>query len=181
MKMLPKPLGYRETTALFGYRHLLLLLAIKTLQARFLPLKQIGEILGPLNEKALEDLVQRGAPANAASLVFPEGEKSGGSPDRSRTRKGRRSEVSSSSGTPGTLTAPPMLPGIGVAEGPVAWERLVIEPGLELQVRSNYLAPGAPSAMSALLSKIRVLLSTRQQRKTEIEAANERPGPSPRE
>lgn len=175
--VLPKPLEYRGTAAVFGYRHLLILLAIKTLQARFLPLKQIGEILGPLDEKALEEVIQRGAPADAAGLVFP-GD-GGETPLRvpTRTRKSRGRSADSASLAPEQL---PALPGMEQLVKPATFERIEVEPGLELQVRSDYVGPTAPSGANALLSKIRVLLSARQQRKAELVATEEEAGESPK-
>jgi hypothetical protein len=55
------------------------------------------------------------------------------------------------------------LPDAGA--GPATWERLEIEPGLELQVRADYAGAQGPSGVNAVLSKIRVLLAAREQRR----------------
>ena len=170
--LLPKPLGYRGTAARFGYRHLLILLAIKTLQARFVPLKQIRDVVDPLDESSLEALVLRTAPGPLLGWAPRDTAGPASESPRARGRdKARRAGASESSGVPSAVAAPqlPMagLPGAGA--GPATWERLEVEPGLELQVRADYAGAQGPSGMNAVLSKIRVLLAAREQRRANPE------------
>ena len=165
--LLPKPLGYQGTAARFGYRHLLTLLAIKTLQARFVPLKQIREVVEPLDEPSLEALVLRETPGT--QLGWAPGDAPGLDSTSSQAQgraKGRRAGGPESSRVP--LAAAPQLPMTGLPDagaGPATWERLEIEPGLELQVRADYAGAQGPSGVNAVLSKIRVLLAAREQRR----------------
>ena len=180
--LLPKPLGYRGSAALFGYRHLLTLLAIKTLQARFLPLRKIREVVEPLENKALEELIQRGAPADPAGWMLhdPGGQEYASEPPRSRGKSG--GAESRRSPRAGDATPLPDLPLKGLAApNPEAltWERLEVESGLELQIRSDYAGAAGPSGLNAVLSKIRVLLQARQTRRAEADGSEERPD-SPR-
>jgi hypothetical protein len=62
-------LGYRGTAPRFGYRHLRNLLAIKTLQARLVPLKQIRDVVDPLDEPSLQALMLRMAPEHVLGWV----------------------------------------------------------------------------------------------------------------
>jgi len=175
--LLPKPLGYQGTAARFGYRHLLILLAIKTLQARFVPLKQIRAAVEPLDEPSLEALVLRGAPGPL--LGWAPGDTAGSASESPRARArapGRRAGASESSGVPSAAVAPqlPMAGLPGASAGPATWERLEVEPGLELHVRADYAGAQGPSGANAVLSKIRVLLTARQQRRV-----NPEPDPDP--
>ncbi|MEI7902283.1 MAG: MerR family transcriptional regulator [bacterium] len=165
--LLPKPLGYKGTAARFGYRHLLILLAIKTLQARFVPLKQIRDVVDPLDEPSLEALVLRAAPGHL--LGWAPGDPAGPTSESPRARgraTGRRAGASESSGVLSAVA--PQLPMAGLPGadvGPATWERLEIEPGLEIQVRADYAGAQGPSGVNAVLSKIQVLLTARQQRR----------------
>jgi DNA-binding transcriptional MerR regulator len=172
--LLPKPLDYRGSAALFGYRHLLTLLAIKNLQAQFLPLQEVRKRLAQLDEEGLEQLVQPGIPIDQTDWGT---RRESATDNKARPRSRGKPESSTprpQSPVSASMEPAPQLPGIGdAAPDASTWERLEVEPGLELQVRSNYAGAKSASAMNALLSKIRVLLEARQGRKATRKAAPE--------
>jgi DNA-binding transcriptional MerR regulator len=55
--LLGKPLSYEPRTALYGYRHLLLVVVIKCLQANHIPLIKIREVLQGLSNDEMERVV----------------------------------------------------------------------------------------------------------------------------
>ena len=172
--LLPKPLGSRGSAALFGYRHLLTLLAIKILQARFLPLQQVREVLAPLDEKGLEKLIQQGIPDEPVDTLVRR-ESAAANLERPRSR-GAKASTTPRARRPELTPFEPALPLSGMgAPGPDAstWERLEVEPGLELQVRADYGGAKSISGVSAVLSKIRVLLEARQGREALSDAAKD--------
>lgn len=122
------------TASLFGYQHLLQLLAIKRLQAEGLPIRKIRELIEGRSERELERMLgvegpprERGAKPSNAALTFLESLLPG---------QARRNET-----PPGSLPlmappphpAPPSLPASGQS-----WLRVEIEPGLELHLREDY-------------------------------------------
>jgi hypothetical protein len=56
--LVDRPHGFSGSTSLFGYRHLLQLLAIKVLQSRFLPIRKIKEEIRNLKTEELEAKVE---------------------------------------------------------------------------------------------------------------------------
>ncbi len=170
--LIPKPSTYEGTAARFGYKHLLLLLAIKTLQANYLPLQKIKEIIGSKIEPELEALVRDGL--SGAQLGWrPEAHETLSQDLGPTERRGRQSAVPGkrAEDPDDTLEQPKlMLPTEEKPQGKgLTWERLEIESGLELQIRSDFRAPRGASGISALLSKIRAILETRQRRLQEAD------------
>jgi DNA-binding transcriptional MerR regulator len=165
--LLPKPATYEGTAARFGYKHLLILLAIKTLQANYLPLQKIKEIIGSKAEPELETLVRDGLSGAQQGWRSETYENLS---HESRPTGGRsRQNIAPGKGADGpgdSLEQPKLM--LPTYEGPqregLTWERLEIESGLELQVRSDFRTPRGSSGINALLSKIRAVLETRQRR-----------------
>jgi DNA-binding transcriptional MerR regulator len=165
--LLPKPATYEGTAARFEYRHLLVLLATKTLQANYLPLQKIKEIIGSKTEPELESLVQYGLSGAQQNRSFGAQETLTQEPGDTESRS--RQSIAPGNDVDGPGDSPEqqklVLP---TYEGPqregLTWERLEIESGLELQVRSDFQPPRGPSGINALLSKIRGVLETRQRR-----------------
>jgi len=174
--LLPKPATYEGTAARFGYKHLLILLATKILQANYLPLQKIKEIIGSKTESELETLVQDGlseAQQGWRSETYETPSQESG-PTGSRGRQciapGRGADSLG-----GSLEQPELV--LPTDERPqregLTWERLEIESGLELQVRSDFQTPRGPSGINALLSKIRAVLETRQRRLQEADTEDQ--------
>ena len=140
------PAGERRGTAsLFGYLQLLQILVVKHLQARHLPIRQIRELVAGRRERELEELLGGGGEAKNAALSYLE-----------------------------TLIAapppPPRPPAAPETQGPLArelmsmrqepayrysapagtWDRLEIEPGLELHIHSSYVPPAETKGLRRL-------------------------------
>ncbi len=71
-RLLDRPLGKKGTSSIFGYRHLLQVLAIKYLQSQYLPLKKIGSVMGGLSNRELEQLLPEGQ-AGRLPRIPPDG------------------------------------------------------------------------------------------------------------
>jgi DNA-binding transcriptional MerR regulator len=145
-----QPADERQGTAsVFGYTHLLQLVAIKKLQAEHLPIRKIREVVAGKTEQELENLVGVGfnsgkrASDNEAkryleSLLTPSMSQG------SATVASRRRSLMTSS--PSQSAAP---------EPTAAWQRVEIEPGLELHIRSDYSPPTTSARTKSLADKIR--------------------------
>ena len=119
------------TASVFGYLNLLQLLTVKKLQAEHLPIRKIRELVAGRSEQELETLLGVGSPAekNEAkryleSLLAP-------APAAARPPKE-------------AAAAPPQT------AQPHSWQRVEIEPGLELHIRSDYSPPTSARTRSLL-------------------------------
>ena len=130
------------TASLFGYLNLLQLLTVKKLQAEHLPIRKIRELVAGKSEQELEMLLGVGtvtarknrdtdAKRYLESLLAPES------------------------------APPPMLMGAAPTAPPTpqhldqsaSWQRVEIEPGLELHIRSDYSPPPTSGKTKSLLEK----------------------------
>ena len=165
--LLPKPASYEGTAARFGYKHLLILLTIKTLQANYLPLQKIKEIIGSKTEPELETLVRDGLLGAQQAWRSETHETLGQEPAPTGSRGQQGIAHGKGADGPGDSFEQPklMLPTHERPQGEVlTWERFEIESGLELQVRSDFQTPKGPSGINAMISKIRAVLEMRQRR-----------------
>ncbi|HEX8491794.1 MAG TPA: MerR family transcriptional regulator [Pyrinomonadaceae bacterium] len=148
------------TASVFGYRHLLQLLVVKKLQAEHLPIRKIRELVesrevrdlerllgldGGTTSKNealsyLEKLLTKPAPANHASYARPLNFSSSVSPSIAPSMPSP--QFSQSSGSAG------------------AWERIEIEPGLELHVQSSYQPPTDTRGLRRLTQVIMRLIES---------------------
>jgi DNA-binding transcriptional MerR regulator len=131
------------TASLFGYLNLLQLLTVKKLQAEHLPIRKIRELVAGKSEQELEMLLGVGSPAAKKSrdtdakrylesLLAPE---SGSLPIQ--TAK-----------SPAFTSPPPQQ-----IDQSASWQRVEIEPGLELHIRSDYSPPATTGKTKSLLEK----------------------------
>jgi DNA-binding transcriptional MerR regulator len=131
------------TASVFGYVHLLQLLVVKKLQSEHLPIRKIKELVGGRTERELERLLgldagKTGAKNEAHSYL-----------EKLLTRSTSPAASSSApqhqklAGPAGMNTAAPNLSAQrrSAPSGPATWERVEIEPGLELHVRGDYASP----------------------------------------
>ena len=144
------------TASVFSYLNLLQLIAVKKLQAEHLPIRKIRELVADKSETELETL-----------LGFGSATKKGGESEAKRYLESLLSpsmpETAPRSRPMSSLKASaPTMP-----EEPTthAWQRVEIEPGLELHIRSDY-APPTTSARSKSLAE-RVINRLRRLRRTE--------------
>jgi DNA-binding transcriptional MerR regulator len=131
------------TASIFTYLNLLQLVTVKKLQAEHLPIRKIRELVSGKSEQELETLLGAGGPASKKtretdakryleSLLAPQ------QIDRS---------VIVGAAAP---AAPPPPQSVDASQ---SWQRVEIEPGLELHIRSDYSPPATTGKTKSLLEK----------------------------
>ena len=123
------------TASVFGYLNLLQLLTVKKLQAEHLPIRKIRELVAGKTELELELMLGvRGA-----------------SGKKTEAKQYLETLLSSAPSQPlmETAAAPPPPPPQAAAQSH-SWQRVEIEPGLELHVRSDYAPPTSARTRSLL-------------------------------
>jgi len=138
--LVDRPLGKEGAAALYGYRHLLQVLAVKRLQGSYLPIKRIKEVLADRSNEELEMILTEGPEEPAAHLRLSIGRRleslqlgQMAPPSRRRLMHPEpepllRSDWSRSA--PILPTEPPSPTG-------GSWERFVLGDGVELHIRSD--------------------------------------------
>jgi DNA-binding transcriptional MerR regulator len=135
--------------SVFGYLHLLQLLAVKNLQAQHLPIRKIRELVEGRSERELERLL--GLDAKETSRNAKETNRNAAlsylESLLTQTRPVPQPPpppAAPRSAAPGTSPAAPPAPGAG------SWARIELEPGLELHVHSSYQAPAEARGLRRL-------------------------------
>ena len=126
------------TASVFGYLNLLQLLTVKKLQAEHLPIRKIRELVAGKNAQELEMMLGvRGA-----------------SGKKTEAKRYLETLLSSAPSQPlmETAAAPPSPPPQAAAQSH-SWQRVEIEPGLELHIRSDYAPPPTTARTKSLLEK----------------------------
>jgi DNA-binding transcriptional MerR regulator len=127
------------TASVFGYLNLLQLLTVKKLQADHLPIRKIRELVAGKNEQELEMMLGvRGA-----------------SGKKTEAKRYLETLLSSAPSQPlmETAAAAPSPPPPQAAAQTHSWQRVEIEPGLELHIRSDYAPPPTTARTKSLLEK----------------------------
>jgi DNA-binding transcriptional MerR regulator len=123
--LISAPEGRQGASAVYGYTHLLQLLAVKRLQAEHLPIKKIREMVEGKTASALEQIVE------------------GAGPDAARKNSAMLYLESLIKPVPAKALAPvPAAPAAPLTAAKSAWSRIEIEDGLELHVRDDYQLAG---------------------------------------
>ena len=132
------------TASVFGYLNLLQLLTVKKMQAEHLPIRKIRELVAGKTEQELETLLGVGSHAGR----------------RQRDTEAKRYlESLLSQSSPPEMFAAPMAKAAAPQAPPqqtdrsASWQRVEIEPGLELHVRSDYSPPATSARTKTLLEK----------------------------
>ncbi len=123
------------TASVFGYVNLLQLLTVKKLQAEHLPIRKIRELVAGKNEQELETMLGvRGGPGR-----------------KTEAKRYLETLLASAPSQPlmETSAAPPQA---AAGQSP-SWQRVEIEPGLELHIRSDYAPPTTGARTKNLLEK----------------------------
>ena len=132
------------TASLFGYLNLLQLLTVKKLQAEHLPIRKIRELVAGKSEQELEMLLGVGTVAAKKSR-------------ESDAKRYLESLLAPESATPPQMQAPLMpveaSPRPQMLDQSASWQRIEIEPGLELHIRSDYSPPPTTGKTKSLLEK----------------------------
>ena len=129
------------TASLFGYLNLLQLLTVKKLQAEHLPIRKIRELVAGKSEQELEMLLGVGSVAAKKTR-------------ESDAKRYLESLLAPESAPPPMLAdaAPPPTPPQKFDQS-ASWQRVEIEPGLELHIRSDYSPPATSGKTKSLLEK----------------------------
>jgi len=148
--LVDKPASHEGTRALYGYRHLLQVLAIKYLQSHYLPLVKIRSLVQNVGNRDLELLIPDIAPVTATHRLIAR---------EDRRLLDRPFPFPAKSPTPGPQ-APSAVPGLqpDVPSSIDAWHRLEIGPGIELHIHATALSPENRERLrGALLRELGVL------------------------
>src|SRR5215217_4639074 len=125
------------TASVFGYLNLLQLLTVKKLQTEHLPIRKIRELVAGKNGQELETMLGvRGASGRKTEAKqYLE----------TLLASAPRQQLVETSAAP-----PPPQAAAGQSH---SWQRVEIEPGLELHVRSDYAPPPTSARTKSLLEK----------------------------
>lgn len=134
------------TASVFGYLNLLQLLTVKKLQAEHLPIRKIRELVAGKSEQELETLLGIGS---ATAKKSREG-------DAKRYLESLLAPASAPAPPPRAMATAP-LPPPQTMDQSASWQRVEIEPGLELHIRSDYSPPTSARTKSLLEKAIQAL------------------------
>ena len=143
--LIQTPEEKQGTASVFGYLNLLQLVTVKKLQAEHLPIRKIRELVAGKSEQELEALLGvRGS--------------SGKKNRDSEAKRYLESLLAPASIDSASPAAPPPLRAkqSSVPEQSSqshSWQRVEIEPGLELHIRSDYSPPPTTGKTRSLLEK----------------------------
>lgn len=129
------------TASVFGYVHLLQLLVVKKLQSEHLPIRKIKEIVDARTQTELERLLGLDAKAGAKHEAHSYLEKLLTRSTSPASASAPRSQNLHSPAAALNKPAPASAPRQTAPSSPATWERVEIEPGLELHVRGDYAPP----------------------------------------
>ena len=133
--LIQTPEEKQGTASVFGYLNLLQLLTVKKLQAEHLPIRKIRELVAGKSEQELETLLGvRGA-----------------SGKKTEAKRYLESLLAPAAAPPPTemAEAPPPQQ----LDASASWQRVEIEPGLELHIRSDYSPPATTGKTRSLLER----------------------------
>ena len=133
--LIQTPEERQGTASVFSYLNLLQLLTVKKLQAEHLPIRKIRELVAGKSEQELEMLL---------GVRGPSGK-------NTEAKRYLESLLAPAPSAPPTQDAAP--PSQHLDASPHSWQRVEIEPGLELHVRSDYAPPATTGKTRSLLER----------------------------
>ncbi|HJT30098.1 MAG TPA: MerR family transcriptional regulator [Pyrinomonadaceae bacterium] len=133
--LIQTPEERQGTASVFSYLNLLQLLTVKKLQAEHLPIRKIRELVAGKSEQELETLL---------GVRGPSGKKT-------EAKRYLESLLAPAPAAPPMETAAP--PPQHLDASPASWQRVEIEPGLELHIRSDYSPPATTGKTRSLLER----------------------------
>ena len=131
--LISKPDGYMGRNAQFGSRHVIQILAIKYLQAQYIPLKKIAQMMASTSEAALLSWLQGEGASDQAALPSPDGP-----------------APSDYVGLPSRIP----LDGTAAALDDRTWRRYPIHPDIELHLASGFNLFDHQPESNEILTKI---------------------------
>lgn len=151
--LIQAPEEKQGTASVFGYLNLLQLLTIKKLQAEHLPIRKIRELVADKSEQELETLLGIAGAAGKKSregeakrylesLLAPAPSPAAQSPLPPQVLLAGSSRARQTAPAPAKETGPSH-----------SWQRVEIEPGLELHIRSDYSPPSTTARTRSLLER----------------------------
>lgn len=152
------------TASVFGYRHLLQLLAVKKLQAEHLPIRKIRELVEGRELRELQRLLglDGGVASKNEALSYLEKlltKPAPANPVAAPARSLNFSSLAASSLAPNAPSPPQAQQSSSSSGG--AWERIELEPGLELHFQSSYQPPKDSRGLRRLAQAVMRLIETR--------------------
>jgi DNA-binding transcriptional MerR regulator len=137
--LVDRPLGKEGVSALYGYRHLLQILALKRLQVEYLPVKRIKEILPQATNEELESIALGGRPSCATqgrdrALSYLDSLLPDASRAATENIPRRHPEPQSFAAH---LRAPQAKFEPGTPDKATSWERFILDDGIEMHIRSD--------------------------------------------
>jgi DNA-binding transcriptional MerR regulator len=175
--LIGQPREKRGATSVFGYEHLLALLAIKKLQSDGLPISVIKTLIEGKSVPQLEAIL--GDSPSEADEIFTETFIESPLFSVSESRDDIQFSISPSASPPkknaakeyleslllGSRPSPPPSAPVAAApptqtasNSPASWQRYEVEPGLELHVRDDFVRPAGYRQMKKLVEKIKDIL-----------------------
>jgi DNA-binding transcriptional MerR regulator len=154
--LIQAPEEKRGTASVFSYLNLLQVVAVKKLQAEHFPIRKIRELVEGKSEQELEALLGIGQESGTKgdevkryleSLLTSSSSRNLNSAKATGARLPRRS------------TSPQSPPTQDAAAAPGSWQRVEIEPGLELHIRSDYTPPETSARTRSLAERVRSILN----------------------
>jgi DNA-binding transcriptional MerR regulator len=150
--LIETPEERQGTASVFGYLNLLQLVAVKKLQAEHLPIRKIRELVAGRTEQQLEALLgvssgrskENDAKRYLESLLAP-----------SMSLSSAETRKSGPSAPLRAAAAPPPEE----SDSARSWQRVEIEPGLEVHIRSDYSPPMTSAKSRSLAERIRAVIS----------------------
>ena len=133
--LIQTPEERQGTASVFNYLNLLQLLTVKKLQAEHLPIRKIRELVAGKSEQELETLL---------GVRGPSGKKT-------EAKRYLESLLAPAPSAPPTQDAAPPPQQLDASSH--SWQRVEIEPGLELHVRSDYSPPATTGKTRSLLER----------------------------
>jgi len=132
--LIQTPEEKQGTASVFSYLNLLQLLTVKKLQAEHLPIRKIRELVAGKSEPELETLL---------GVRGPSGRKT-------EAKRYLESLLAPAAAPPPTETAAAPAQHLDAS---ASWQRVEIEPGLELHIRSDYSPPATTGKTRSLLER----------------------------
>ena len=149
------------TASVFGYQHLLQLLVVKKLQAEHLPIRKIRELVEGRSERQLERLL-------GVESTAKEGGQESGKSEALRYLESLLMRPTEAASAPARISQPLLsTPRSQAAPSPpqssemaAKWERIEIEPGLELHIRGDYHTPRDTKGLRYVAQRIMRIIET---------------------
>ena len=133
--LIQTPEERQGTASVFSYLNLLQLLTVKKLQAEHLPIRKIRELVAGKSEQELETLL---------GVRGPSGKKT-------EAKRYLESLLAPAPAAPPMEAAAPLPQHLDASSA--SWQRVEIEPGLELHIRSDYSPPATTGKTRSLLER----------------------------